>query len=218
MTARPKAKRRRFHLISWSYFHGLADFEVDNLDVLLAASRALHPPNASYGIGALYPPPGRRGFPAYPEKPRVVIGRRRKGPPPSDIELYHSYWLISDRLKALFESLDPQAFAFQACDVTLRDGAPGPAHWLCDVVRVLEAFDEPTVQKINKNRSLFPFLRHDRVLVFDETAIGEARVFRTPQWLSDVFCDQAVKDACKAAGMKGLRFADCTPKRRRGGA
>jgi hypothetical protein len=51
----------RLHTVSWSYFHGLADFEVENLDVLLAASGALHPPDASYGAGALYPPPGRRG-------------------------------------------------------------------------------------------------------------------------------------------------------------
>ena len=55
-------------------------------------------------------------------------------------------------------------------------------------------------------------------LGFDEAAIGEARFFRTPQWSSDVFCDQKVKDACKAAGMKGLRFVNCTPKRRRQGA
>jgi hypothetical protein len=218
MTARPKEKTRRFHIISWSYFHGLADFEVENLEVLLAASRALHPPNSSYGGGALYPPPGRRGFPAYPERPRVVIGRRRKGPPPSDIELFHSYWLISGHLKSLFEALDPQAFAFQACDVTLREGAPGPEHWLCDVVRIVEAFDEPTRQELRMNRNRFPALRNARALVFDEAAIGEARFFRTPQWRSDVFCDQKVKDACKAAGMKGLRFVDCTPKRRRQGA
>ncbi len=47
MTARPGAKVRRLHTISWSYFHGLADFEVENLDVLLAVSRALHPKFAS---------------------------------------------------------------------------------------------------------------------------------------------------------------------------
>jgi hypothetical protein len=199
--------------MSWSYFHGLADFEVENLDVLLKAYRALDP-HSDRGIGALYPPPGRRGFPDYAEIPRVVIGRRRKGPPPSDIELYHSYWLISDRLKALFESLDPQAFAFQACEVTLRDGLPGPAHWLCDVVRVLEAFAEPTVRALRENRQRFPELKHARALLFDEAAIGEALVFRTPYWMTDVFCDQRVKDACKAAGMKGMRFVDCTTRRR----
>lgn len=212
MTARRKAKTRRFHTISWSFFHARADFEVENLDVLLAAYRALDP-GSDRGIGALYPPPGRRGFPVYAETPRVVIGGRGKGPPPSDIELYHSYWLVSDRLKSLFKSVDPEAFAFQACDVTVHDGSPGPGHWLCDVVRVLEAFGESTRQELRANRHRFPALRNARALVFDEAAIGAARVFRTPQWLSDVFCDQGVKDACRAAGIKGVRFVNVTPKR-----
>ena len=199
--------------MSGSYFHARADFDVENLDVLLTAYRALDP-GSDRGIGALYPPPGRRGFPAYAQTPRVVIGRRGKGPPPSDIELYHSYWLVSDRFKSLFESVDPDAFAFQACEVALHDGSPGPVHWLCDVVRVLEAFDEATRQALRENRNRFPALRNARALVFDEAAIGEARIFRTPQWLSDVFCDQGVKDACKAAGLKGVRFVDCTPQRR----
>jgi hypothetical protein len=197
--------KRRFHIISWSFHHALADFEIENLDVLLLSSPR---------IGALYPPPGRRGFPEYPEKPHVVIGKRRKGPPPSDIELFHSYWLVSDRLKLLFESVDPSAFAFQACNITLRDGSQGPVHWLCDVIRVLEAFGQPTVQELRTNRNRFPDLKNQRALVFDETVIGDSHVFRTPYWPA-VFCDQSVKDMCRAAGMKGLRFVDCTPKRRR---
>jgi len=195
---------RRFHTISWSFFHGLADFEIENLDVLLRSSPI---------SGALYPPLERRGFPEYPEKPQVVIGKRRKGPPPSDIELFHSYWLVSDRLKLLFESVDSSAFAFQACNVTLRDGSRGPMYWLCDVIRVLEAFGQPTVQELRTNRNRFPSLRNQRALLFDETVIGDSHVFRTPYW-PDVFCDQSVKDVCRAAGMKGLRFVDCTPKRK----
>jgi hypothetical protein len=203
--------KRKFHKISWSFLHARADFEVENLDVLLSSSPKY--PGGT-GIGALYPPPGRRGFPEYPEKPHVVIGKRRKGPPPSDIELFHSYWLVSDRLKLLFESVDPSAFAFQACNVTLRDGSRGPVYWLCDVIRVLDAFDQPTVQDLRTNRNRFPTLRDQRTLVFDETVIGDSHIFRTPYW-PDVFCDQSVKDMCRAAGMKGLRFVDCTPKRRR---
>jgi hypothetical protein len=86
------------------------------------------------------------------------------------------------------------------------------------VVRVIEAFDKATRHELSTNRNRFPALRNARELVFDEAAIDTARFFRTPQWISDVFCDQGVKDACKAAGMKGLRFADCTPKRRRHGS
>ena len=208
-----KPKARKFYIISYGFAHKLADFEVENLDALLATSRALYPP-LSLGASALYPPPGRRGFPDYPEKPRVAIGKRRNGPPPSDIELYHSYWLISDRLKSVFEAVDPPAFAFQACDVKLRDGSPGPVYWLCDVVRVLEAFAEPTLQDIQRYRQstglrYLSFLNVSKALVFNESIIGDSHIFRTTYSLGDVFCDQTMKDACKEAGIKGIKFYNC---------
>jgi Protein of unknown function (DUF1629) len=206
MANQRKPKARKFHIISYSVRHGLADFEVENLDVLRA------------GAPALYPPEGRRGFPIYPERPRVVIGKRKSGPPPSDIELYHSYWLVSDRLKALFESFDPPAFAFQACDVKLRDGTTGPVYWLCDVVRVVEAFGESTLREIQQYRERTGFMyrgfRSDKTLVFNETIIGDSHIFRTPYSQADVFCDQSLKDACKGAGIKGIQFSDCNPRTR----
>jgi hypothetical protein len=215
-----KPKASKFYIISYSFAHKLADFEIENLDVLLATSRALHPPSSGFSAaGALYPPPGRRGFPAYTEKPRVVIGKRKSGPPPSDIELYHSYWLISDRLKSVFEAVDPPAFAFQACDVKLRDGSPGPVYWLCDVVRVLEAFGEPTLQEIQRYRQRTGlryrgFLIIRETLVFNESNIGNSHIFRTPYSYDDVFCDQTMKDACKTAGIKGVKFYDCSQKKK----
>lgn len=164
------------------------------------------------GAHALFPPPGRRGFPVYAERPRIVIGKRRSGPPPSDIELYHSYWLISDRLKSMFETIDLPAFAFQACDVSLRDGSPGPVHWLCDVIRVLEAFDESTVQEFCSGIKKSGRLIGNKTLVFNEAVIGDSHIFRTPYSPPNVFCDQVIKDACKAAGMKGVQFHDCFGK------
>jgi hypothetical protein len=167
----------------------------------------------------LEPPKGRRGFPVYPERPRVVIGKRKQGPLPSDIELYHSYWLVSDRLKTLFERYDPAAFAFQPCDVRLRDGSPGPAYWLCGAVRVVEAFGEKTMQEIRDYYDRTG-IKHLNVLSrtddldFNEASIGAFRVFCTP-YSPQVFCDQGLKDACKAAGMKGVDFHDCSPRRKR---
>jgi hypothetical protein len=196
--AQRKPKARRFYIISYSLAHKLADFEVENLDVLLMGDLSLDPPA------------GKRGFPTYPEKPRVAIGKRKSGPPPSDIELYHSYWLVSDRLKSVFESVDRSAFAFQACDVTLRDGSPGPIYWLCDVVRVLEAFGPKTLEGIRlyQERTGFRYrgFIDDKNLSFDEQAIGEHHVFRTPYSLDDVFCDQVMVDACKNGGIKGVKF------------
>ena len=166
------------------------------------------------GDTALRPPAGEHGFPIYLEKPRVVIGKRRSGPLPSDIELYHSYWLVSDRLKSVFESVDPSAFAFQACDVKLRDGSAGPVYWLCDVVRVLEAFGEKTLHEVQEYRErtgfrYMGFLNRREDILFDESAIGESHIFRTPYSWDDVFCDQCMKDACKAAMIKGVGLFKC---------
>jgi hypothetical protein len=206
MANQRKPKARNFYIVSYSLRHGLADFEVENLEVLRA------------GAGALYPPEGKQGFPVYPERPRVVIGKRKRGPPPSDIELYHSYWLVSDRLKLLFEAFDPPAFAFQACDVKLRDGSMGPVYWLCDVVRVLEPFAESTLREIEQYRERTG-LRYrgflgDKTLVFNEALIGDSHIFRTPYSRGNVFCDQSLKDACKGAGIMGIAFHDCTSKGR----
>ena len=192
-----------FHEISWSVFHAKADFEIENLVQLHGDGNALRPPQ------------GRRGFPVYPETPRFVFGRAKKGSPPSDIELFHSYWFISDRMSLLFKTLDAEAFAFQACEVRLADGTPGPKHWLCDVVRVLDAFAEPTRQQLRERNSKIFELRDNRALDFDEQVIGAARFFRTPYMPPLVFCDDGVKQACKGSGMRGARFRECSSSLRR---
>ncbi|WP_442963049.1 imm11 family protein [Pseudomonas sp. Leaf127] len=50
--------------------------------------------------------------------------------------------IVSNALKQVFESVDPEAFAFTACAFTQADGSAGPPYYLCNVVRVLDALDE----------------------------------------------------------------------------
>ncbi len=95
----------------------------------------LTPPKRS-----LRPPEG--GFPALRETPRLVYDPR-EGDMPQDLEgSFGGYWLVSDRLKQVFEKVDPQAFEFAETDFRLADGSRGPSYFLCDVVRVLDAVDE----------------------------------------------------------------------------
>jgi Protein of unknown function (DUF1629) len=96
-----------------------------------------------------------------------------------------------------------------ACDVRLSDGSPGPAYWLCDVVRILESFDQNTSDDLRKHpyRGLLGYYS----LAFDEEAIGSAHIFCTP-YAVNVFVDQSVKDACLQAGMKGTKFVACFKK------
>jgi hypothetical protein len=189
------AKARRFYIVTFSYSgERRANWEVDNLDVL-------SPDN-----GVLLPPKGRRGFPDYPEKPHLMIGKRKVGHPPRDMEEFHSYWLISHPLKVLFESIDPQAFAFQSRDVKLRDGSTGPVYWLCDVIRVLDAFGDVTLQEIRRHHGIFnPY----KAAVFKEDIVRDSHIFRTPYSVAYVFCDQDLKDACRRERIKGIGFEDC---------
>ncbi|MBR0986937.1 imm11 family protein [Bradyrhizobium liaoningense] len=52
-------------------------------------------------------------------------------------------------------------------------------------------------------------------LVFREAAIGNAHIFRVAYQDATVICDQELKDACKSAGLKRIRF-DYTSKSRFG--
>jgi len=74
------------------------------------------------------------GFPPMPEIPRYVIHG-----PPRDMEQEEFYWVVSDRMKAVLEAVDHEAFAFVKCEVRLRNGEPGPGYWLCDVMRIVDA-------------------------------------------------------------------------------
>jgi len=145
------------------------------------------------------PPPGRQGFPDFPEAPLILVNKKSHRSL-RDLENCGFYWLISERAKQVLEQVDPDAFAFVKCEVRFATGELGPDYWLCDVVRVLDAVDEAA--------SRFDVFSFSSSLVFREDAVGSARIFRMSQRKTDVICDQSVKDACKAAGLKGFWFRD----------
>jgi hypothetical protein len=166
------------------------------------------------GRPVLVAPPGR-GFPSFPEAPRLVIDKKL-GRPLRDIELYSGYWLVSDRMKTLLEVQDPAAVAFVRCDVHLADGAAGPAYWLCDVVRVLDAVDEARSrlriyyddEDDESHKAKVYSLSGGADVVFNEDVVGTAHLFRMAHMEPAVICDQLLKEACSAASLKGVRFRD----------
>jgi Protein of unknown function (DUF1629) len=86
---------------------GRACYKLENESFLLNGQRLLSPPT------------GQRGFPEYPEPPRFLFDKRLGGHFPRDLELCHSYWLISDRMKTVLQSVDREGFAFVQCEVRL---------------------------------------------------------------------------------------------------
>lgn len=159
--------------------------------------------------------PAEGGFPVLHERPHIIYDPK-KGKPPRDLEASLSgYWFISERLKTIFEAVDPDGFAFAKCDYTLANGTKGPTHYLCDVVRTLDAIDEDKSQM--KLPTIYPAgekvydFTGKTSLVFREDVIGSAHIFRLFYLKTAVFCVSSLYDACKAIpDLKGTRFREAT--------
>lgn len=163
----------------------------------------------------LEPKYGSRGFSEYSELPLLRLDKTLGGPL-RDIEPFHAYWLVSKVAKEVFTSVDPEGFAFVKCNVFTEHWEPGPEYWLCDVIIVLDAVDDAKSSIKIEHDSLgkrysFIGVEGEVKLVFRHEVIGSAHIFRLSyHTLSAVFCDRRMKDACKSAGLKGIKFGKAT--------
>lgn len=133
---------------------------------------------AALGVGPVLDSPwGQRSFPALAETPLLLIDKSL-GRPPVDWELFHDFWLVSDRMKNVLQAVDSDGVAFLRCETrSLRGDAP--VYWLCDIVRLLDAIDEEesSVEILDDGTR---FRRYDNIavssFVFREEAIGSAHI------------------------------------------
>nr|AWM08804.1 DUF1629 domain-containing protein [Bradyrhizobium symbiodeficiens] len=194
---RPRARKRRFFEIGPDFNGRGPGFSLLDESVL--------PPHRVYRLPASTPPV-------------PYMFDKSKGSLPYDLELCFRWWLISDRTKALFERIDPEAFVFVPCDVRVPQGRyHGADYWLCDVVRVLDALDESAsclrigirddVRYIDHGQKYYGYAPGYK-LFFREAAVGNAHIFRMAYDNGTIICDQEFKDACKSAGLKRIRFRD----------
>jgi tetratricopeptide (TPR) repeat protein len=188
---------RRFYIITKRTASRAAGFELTNGAALFRKPDVM-----------MMPPPGRRGFREYPELPLFVADKKRRLHWDLD-RVVPYYWLVTAKMKSLMEALDREAFEFLQCRVQFPDGSDGPARWLCDVVRVLDAVDEEkskltirTGQSGNKYYSFLSFAN----LFFKRDVVGTSRFFRLSYSQDCVICDDEVKAACESADLKGLHF------------
>ena len=196
---RRKAKAHKFYVVGLDFrFQTAPGLDMENLAAIAGERKILIPPK-------------ERGFVSFPEPPRLVIDKSL-GRAPTDWELFHDYWLASDRMKTLLETLDPEGLRFVECDTRYPDGSPAPTYWLCDVVRVLDAVDEANsvieIEYLAPDRKVYRFRRRS-CLLFKEETVGKAHIFRLC-FYPMIVCDQVVKDACKQAGIRGIGFTDAT--------
>lgn len=169
--------------------------------------------------GLLTPPrrvlrPAHGGFPHLKETPLLVQGAGGRKPL-DDLEAsFGGYWLVSRRLKEAFQKIDPEGFAFAACDVRLHDGADAGERFLCDVLRVIDALDEDRSKtKIETGEAFakgkFYHVTTGSSLVFKREAVGVAHTFRTP-YSSFVFCDESMHAALREGGFTGVETEDAS--------
>ena len=162
------------------------------------------------GLIIFAPPPEKGyGFATLPKKPQLVHDRRL-GKMPRDLEGLSGYLLVSERLKQLFEVVDPAGFEFVECDFKMADGSTGPRYYLADVVRVLDALNEEAsrlrIRFEPSGRKVYSFAGGAK-LVFRDDIAGSTHIFRTPYSLV-IFCDDVLKAACKKASITGTWFID----------
>jgi len=193
-----KPKGRKYYKMNVDYVHGgKPGFELENAN---SVERYLYDPHDPF-------------FSKLPERPRFLFDKKL-GRPPRDLEGYVGHWLISDRMKEVLEEIDGGAFGFVSCEVVLPDGTLGPHRWLCNAVRVLDALDEQQSElRIFEDAGQKEYLLTGPTrLIFREDVVGAAHVFRMRFMEVTVICDQAMKDACRQAGLKGIYFRDVGKK------
>src|SRR5690606_18133179 len=163
------------------------------------------------GWVVMLPPDGTPG--QYPETPHLVHVPNLGGMP-RDLEGLGGIWIVSERARQVFESVDPEGFAFAACDFTLADGSSGPQYYLCGVLRTLDALDEEASKlKIIVGDDYLNGKVYSRNhvgganLVFKADVVGTGHVFRTP-FSEDAFCDRALHDAIRDVGLTGVWLTD----------
>lgn len=172
---------------------------------------ALRPPTARH----IRPEQG--GFPAMNEIPR--LRQTEVGHLHNDLDAdFEGYWLVSEQLKRVFESVDPEGFAFCRCEITFADGTVSDSSYLCDVVRVIDAIDddasEVRILTDGYPKGKFYKLAGGARLAFHKNAIGSAHVFSSPFNSTLVICDRILRDALLQSGFgeelnpRGVRLFD----------
>ena len=158
--------------------------------------------------------PEQGGFPTL-RAPPLLVHDPAQGEMPRDLEAtFSGYWLVSEELKNAFQSTDPEGFAFLRCDFRLADGTQGAPHYLCDIVRTLDALDEDKSQlrivvSDEYSNGKYYHMGGGAKLVFKADQIGEAHVFRTP-YSAKIFCDHVLHVVIISQALTGIWFVDAS--------
>ncbi|MDP9838927.1 hypothetical protein J2T09_003699 [Neorhizobium huautlense] len=194
-----KGKRiGEYFQISPFFAGGLHGLELENQENLV-----------SFPIVMLGPPVGQKyGFGDFSEKPVLRPNKKSYKNPPKDFEQFHSYWLVSRRVKSVLEKFDPESVSFVECDVFHISGKPlDPEHYLCDVVRKVDALDEvnsKVVRVVDGDGDRYS-LTGDQEVNFNIQKLGGAHIFRQNK-MTGIYCDAFLRREFLAAGVTNTAY------------
>lgn len=143
------------------------------------------------------------------EVPKISFDRKkRRGSLRDAYPIFSEAWLVNDRLKQLFESIDPEGFDFFATEVDYSNfSEPGPAYWFCSLSkkRIFDCVDEKNSVILYYEDT--PFKRYSNltdVKLFDDV-VGNAHVFLL-EYSAKRIIDDVLLNALKKEKIKGFDF------------
>ncbi|WP_441516916.1 imm11 family protein [Bradyrhizobium sp. 2TAF24] len=149
-----------------------------------------------------------RGY-RFSEPPQIRYDRKgRRGAIPDADPITLGIWLISDRLKRLFERVDSAAFGFQRVVVDYSNfPEPGPDRWFCYITRVLDCVDEE--HSVVRYQDHLTGIRAYAALIdvrMKPEVVGMAHAFRLKYADSKLIVDDVMVDAMSANDISGFEY------------
>ncbi len=155
------------------------------------------------------------GFFQFGDTPQIRFNRTGNRGPILDAVLnkYLRGWLISDRLKQLYEKVDLEAFAFCKVDMDYSNFPdPGPDYWFVQMVRELDCVDE------ENSKILFQAgIKSKNYLALEELkmrpeAVGNAHAFRLQYARQTEIIDDVLLDAMRSEKISGFEYVPLQKK------
>ena len=154
------------------------------------------------GQGLVRPDSG--GFPEFPEVPffRATLESHKLRDFYSSFE---GYWLVSEKLKRVMESVDAKGVQFASTKFIQVDGSEDAKFYLCDVTRALDAVDEEA-SDVRILTEGFPKGKFYRLaggvrLAFKQDVVEGVHIFRSEFNDALIVCDRKMRDALVEQGL-----------------
>lgn len=160
------------------------------------------------------------GLPVFAEQPSFVLGSRTKNREPLDFYGAAGFLLISNRFKALIDTIDPEAIEAAECEAKNSKGEPLPSYWWIDVVRVLDhVVDEERSALSYQTESAFASgdeidkLLYHRLqdIVFRPEVVASAQMFRILRYTARPIVGQQLADTIRTSGLTGMSLTPLQP-------